>query len=164
MTARELDQRQERAWRSLHRIRQELLGHLGRNLTAQCDLSVSDYELLVALTEAPGRRMRSRDLGRRVGWERSRLSRQLQRMEKRGLLRREGCAEDARGIDVVVTPAGLTAIETAAPLQLEGVRHCFADVLTDHQLDTLADIADAISAHLAAEHGGDTSPSPRRDG
>lgn len=143
---------EELAWRGLHRIRQELMGHLERNLMAKCGLSASEYELLVALTEAPERRMRFRELCVRVGWDRSRLSRQLQRMEKRGFLVREDCSDDARGVDVVVTRAGLAAIESAAPIQLEAVRHCFVEPLTEQQLASLAGIADAISAHFAAAH------------
>lgn len=150
-----LEGNEDLAWRGLHRIRQELMGHLGRNLQATSGLSMSEYELLVALTEAPQRRMRFRDLCLFVGWDRSRLSRQLQRMEKRGFLSREDCADDARGLDVVVTPLGLSAIEAAAPLQLEAVRHCFIDVLSDEQLASLAGIAAAISAHFATAHAQD---------
>jgi DNA-binding MarR family transcriptional regulator len=152
MTTDGLQANEALAWRGLHRIRQELMGHLGRNLMAKCGLSASEYELLVVLTEAPQRRMRFRDLCVRVGWDRSRLSRQLQRMEKRGFLTREDCPGDGRGVDVAVTPAGLSAIEAAAPIQLEAVRHCFVDVLTDQQLATFAEIAAAISAHFAVAH------------
>lgn len=150
---------EELAWRGLHRIRQELMGHLDRNLMANCGLSASEYELLVALTEAPARRMRFRELCVRVGWDRSRLSRQLQRMEKRGFLTREDCSDDARGVDVVVSKAGLAAIESAAPIQLEAVRHCFVEPLTEQQLATLAEIAAAISAHFASSHSRDDGDS-----
>jgi DNA-binding MarR family transcriptional regulator len=147
-----LDPREAAAWRGYQRVRQQLTGHLGRNLAAKCDLSLSDYELLVVLTEAPGMRMRFRDLGHLVGWERSRLSRQVARMDQRGLLERQRCPADGRGIDVVVTARGLAAIEAAAPIQLEAVRHCFIDVLTEDQLDALGQIMAAISAHLSTEH------------
>lgn len=65
---------------------------------------------------------------------------------------RAACDNDARGFDVVLTPAGLRAIQTAAPLNLEAVRHCFIGVLTDEQLDALGDIAEAITTHLESEH------------
>jgi DNA-binding MarR family transcriptional regulator len=73
-------------------------------------------------------------------------------MEARGTVRRESCAEDGRSFNVVLTDAGMAAIEAAAPGHVAAVRHCFADVLTPEQLDTLGDIAEAITAHLAAEH------------
>jgi DNA-binding MarR family transcriptional regulator len=87
-----------------------------------------------------------------LGWDRSRLSHQIARMETRGTVRRKSCSGDARGFDVVLTPAGQAAIEAAAPLHLQAVRHCFADLLTPAQLDALAEIADTVTAHLAAEH------------
>jgi len=77
--------------------------------------------------------------------ERSRLSHQIARMEARGTVRREACPDDARGFDVLLTDTGLAAIRAAAPGHLSVLRHCFADVLTPEQLDTLGDIAEAIT-------------------
>lgn len=134
-------------------MRSELLGHLARQLANDCNLTEAEYEILVAVSEAPGQRIRSRDLCQRLQWERSRLSHQIARMETRGTITRAACADDARGFDVVLTKAGRAAIDTAAPLHLEAVRHCFADVLTKKQLDALAEITEAITSHLAAEHG-----------
>ncbi len=82
-------------------------------------------------------------------------------MEARGTVERVPCERDARGYDVVLTPAGLAAIEGAAPLHLKAVRHCFAEILTREQLGVLGDIADAITRLLAVEHPGDDAPSER---
>ena len=152
MEPRWLDGREDRAWRGFVALHNGLFDHLARQLARDSGLTTADYEVLVVVSEAPGRRIRSRDLCRALGWERSRLSHQLARMEQRGSVSRAPCAEDARGFDVVLTPAGLAAIESAAPLHLEAVRHCFVDVLTDEQLDALGRIADAVTAHLADEH------------
>jgi len=67
-------------------------------------------------------------------------------------VRRELCAEDGRSFNVVPTDAGMAAIEAAAPSHAAAVRHCHADILTPEQLDTLGDIAEAITTHLAADH------------
>ena len=67
-------------------------------------------------------------------------------------MRRELCAEDGRSFNVVPTDAGMAAIEAAAPSHAAAVRHCHADILTPEQLDTLGDIAEAITTHLAADH------------
>ncbi len=133
-------------------MRSALLAHLARELAESCNLTQAEFEILVVVSEAPGRRIRSRDLSAALHWERSRLSHQISRMEARGAITRAACDNDARGFDVVLTPAGLRAIQTAAPLNLEAVRHCFIDVLTDEQLDTLGDIAEAITTHLESEH------------
>jgi DNA-binding MarR family transcriptional regulator len=147
-----LEERESRAWRGYQRIRAELSAHLARQLSRDNGLSEADYAVLVAVSEAPGRRVRWRDLCRELGWEPSRLSHQIRRMETRCMVGREPCARDGRGFDVVLTDAGLAAIEEAAPRHLAAVRHCFADVLSLEQLDTLGDIADAITSHLASEH------------
>jgi DNA-binding MarR family transcriptional regulator len=149
-----LDEREQRAWRGVHRLQAELLGHLSRRLGEDSGLTDADYAVLVAVSEAPERRIRPRDLCIALGWERSRLSHQLARMESRGSVSRVGCPGDARGFEVVLTEAGLSAIEAAAPAHAAAVRHCFADVLTPAQLDCLGDIAEAVTTHLAAAHGG----------
>jgi len=147
-----LDERQEEAWRAFHAMRIQLLGHLSRRLAAQSGLSEAEYEVLVTLSEASDHRMRSRDLGRALQWQRSRLSHQLDRMEKRGLLTREPCPTDARGCVAVLTDAGLRSIDQAAKLHVADVRHCFADVLTPEQLEGLTATARVITQHLDAEH------------
>ncbi|HEY3867427.1 MAG TPA: helix-turn-helix domain-containing protein [Actinocrinis sp.] len=152
MEPRWLDKRENRAWRGYHRMRVELNAHLARQLAQDSGLTEADFAVLVAVSEAPGRRVRARELGRALGWERSRLSHQIARMQARGTLERASCCEDARGFDVVLTDAGLAAIEAAAPGHLEAVRHCFADLLTPAQLDALAEISETVTGHLAAEH------------
>ena len=152
MTRRGLTGREERAWRGFHRMRIQLLGHLARELARDSGLTESDYAVLLALAEAPDRRMRSRDLGHWLEWQRSRLSHQIARMEARGTVSREPIPDDARGFDVVLTEAGLAAIRRATPHHLAVVHHCFAEVLTPEQLDALGDIADAVTAHLAEQH------------
>ena len=154
MEPRWLDEREERAWRGFQRLRIELTAHLAHQLSQECGLTEADYAVLVTVSEAPGQRIRSRDLGRRLGWERSRLSHQIARMEARGTVKRAPCHDDARGFDVLLTDAGQAAIDAAAPAHADAVRHCFADLLVPEQLDTLGDIADVITNHLAAEHAG----------
>jgi DNA-binding MarR family transcriptional regulator len=152
MEPRWLDEREDRAWRGFHRMRTELVGHLARQLARECGLTEAEYMILVTVSEAPGRRIRSRDLCRALDWERSRLSHQIARMEQRGTVTRAACEGDARGFDVVLAPEGLAAIERAAPIHLQAVRHCFADILTPEQLDALGDIAATVGQHMTDEH------------
>jgi DNA-binding MarR family transcriptional regulator len=147
-----LDEREMRAWRGFNRMRAELTARLARQLGQEAGLTWADYEVLVRVSEAPGRRIRARDLGRSLRWERSRLSRQIARMEARGTVERAPCEGDARGFDVILTDAGLAAIQAAATMHLTAVRHCFADLLTPQQLDVFGDIAETVTNHLAAEH------------
>ncbi|MDI5942189.1 MarR family winged helix-turn-helix transcriptional regulator [Micromonospora sp. PTRAS2] len=161
-----LDERESRAWRGFHHLRAALTARLARQLNQECGLTEADYAVLVNVSEAPGQRIRSRDLCRALDWERSRLSHQIARMQARGTVERAPCPDDARGFDVVLTAAGAAAITAAAPIHLAAVRHCFVDLLTPEQLDVLGDIADVVTQHLAAEHGeatgdDDTCPTNR---
>ncbi|WP_433273612.1 MarR family winged helix-turn-helix transcriptional regulator [Actinosynnema sp. CS-041913] len=135
--SRWLDEREARVWHAYLDLNRELPAVLERQLVRDSGLSNADYSLLVPLSEAPDGLVRSRELGTMVGWERSRLSHQVGRMEKRGLVVREECPEDARGSMVRLTPAGRSAIEAAAPGHVETVRRYLFDVLTDEELDVL---------------------------
>ncbi len=155
MATKWLTEHEQRAWRAFHRLRTALPAHLARELNRDCSMSESEYAILVAVSEAPDGRIRSRDLCRSLGWERSRLSHQIARMEARGTVERAGTVGDARGFDVVLTSDGAAAIASAAELHLTTVRHCFIDLLTPEQLDALIEITETVTAHLADEHGDD---------
>ncbi|PPK63641.1 DNA-binding MarR family transcriptional regulator [Actinokineospora auranticolor] len=136
-TPRWLDEREARVWMAYLALQRELHAAQERQLSRDSGLSIADYALLVPLSEAGDGLVRSRDLGAAVGWERSRLSHQISRMEKRGLVRRENCPDDARGCMVRLTDEGRAAITAAAPAHVDTVRHFFFDSLTDTEIDTL---------------------------
>lgn len=146
-----LDAREARAWRGYTRLHIELDAALYRRLAQRSGLSQADYAVLVELSESPDGRRRAFQLGRALRWEKSRLSHHLKRMEGRGLICREECAEDARGSEVVLTSAGRTAIEAAAPAHVEDVRELMIDRLTPAQLVTLAEVAETVLQTLDAE-------------
>jgi DNA-binding MarR family transcriptional regulator len=144
-----LDQREAHLWQAYRDLQRELRNALDRQLVHAAGLSGPEYALLVPLSEAPGGRLRARDLGSMVGWDRSRISHQLSRMGHRGLVTREPCPDDARGSMVRLTPAGRSAIEAAAPNHVATVRRLFLDPLSDDELDTLATLFDRLLAGLA---------------
>ncbi|WP_278257579.1 MarR family winged helix-turn-helix transcriptional regulator [Nocardioides convexus] len=94
------------------------------SLQAASGLSLSDYEILVALTDedVPEHSLRMFELGERLQWEKSRVSKQVSRMEARGLVERRHCADDRRGAFVDLTEAGHAAIAAAAPSHVDLVR------------------------------------------
>ncbi len=154
-----LDEREARAWRGYQHMRWQLAGALSRRLAADSGLSDSDYGVLVCLSEDPGENVRVGELACSLQWEKSRLSHHLARMEKRGLLLRQGCPSDARGAFVALTPEGRAAIEAAAPAHVEAVRSHFIDLLSPEQLDCLGDIAELVVGHLSRESSGDVAES-----
>ncbi len=92
--------------------------------------------------------MRSSELAAHVGWERSRLSHHLGRMRRRDLIRREECATDSRGAEIVLTPTGAAAFQGAAVPHLRAVRELFIDPLTADQLACAGQLAAVLRAHL----------------
>src|SRR5688500_9000571 len=110
-----LDDEQQRIWRSFLQLHRELDVALARDLQANSELSMADFEVLVHLTDVPDGRLRPSELASSMQWDRSRLSHHIKRMEARGLLTRVGCPEDGRGAFVGITETGRTAIEGAAP-------------------------------------------------
>ncbi len=129
-------------------------------------MSAADYAVMVPLSEAQDGRLRTKDLGAALGWDRSRTSHQVTRMVKRGLLIREFCEDDARGSVVGLTSAGRTAIEKAAPNHVALVRQLFFDPLSDHELDELGVVLDRMLGAIrqyAAEHPPQTFRSHRQN-
>lgn len=146
-----LNDPEDRAWRGYRRMAGLLNLRIYRDLAQESGLSEPDYDVLSTLGETPGHRYRLNELADRMLWSRSRLSHHVARMEQRGLVSREEYPADGRGTVVVLTTEGLRAIEAAARGHVASVREHFIDLLTDHELDALAGIADKVVTHLTSE-------------
>ncbi|MCF6475409.1 winged helix-turn-helix transcriptional regulator [Nonomuraea sp. MG754425] len=146
-----LDEREFRAWLGYRRMRLLLDARIARDLHRDSGLSEADYDVLSALSSRDSRRWRLQELADRMLWSKSRLSRHVSRMEERGLVTRQECADDGRGAVIVLTARGLDAIVRAAPDHVESVRAHIIDLLTPEQLDVLGDIAVTVVHHLGAE-------------
>ncbi len=133
-----------------YEMEMRLGAEVGRRLAAASGLSVQDYGVLVVLTSQPDGSIRSYELAARLGWEKSRLSHHIGRMQRRGLVTKQRCEVDRRGWFVAITPQGRSEIEAAAPGHLEDVRELFVDLLEPAQLDVLGDITETVLAHLDA--------------
>ena len=146
---KELD---SKAWRAFHKIGTSLLPHLGRQITNHSGISGSEYVVLVALSESIAPSMNLNRLARALGWEISRMSHQVSRMEDAGLVKKTRNLEDSRCFDVSITAKGKKIAESAIPLQSKEINHCFSDVLTQAQMKSLIEISEAISAHMKEHH------------
>ena len=144
--ARPLNQREMTAWRTFYEMQELLRGRLEQQLQTDSGLSNADYTVLVALAEAPDGRQRPVDLGRRLGWEKSRLHHQLTRMCRRGLVERR--SGERRAIYAAITAAGVAALRAAAPRHLQQVRRLVLDRLSRQQVDQLAAISRTILSGL----------------
>lgn len=144
--------RQElRVWRGFIETAEVLRARLTARMQSESGLSSGDYQVLLALSEARQRSMRSSELALHIGWERSRLSHHLGRMEKRGLIRRDSCAEDVHGVEVHLTDAGASAFRHGSVPHLRAVRELFVDALSSEQLDQVEKLTAALRRHLELE-------------
>jgi DNA-binding MarR family transcriptional regulator len=139
-----LSQDEQCTWRAFLTAMRLLTDQLDRELQRDANMPHTYYEILVALSEAPGRRLRMNQLADLCQSSRSRLSHAVSRLEEAGWVRREACPTDKRGAEAVLTDAGFAAIEAAAPGHVEGVRRHLFDVLTEEQIRQLGEISASI--------------------
>ena len=139
-----LNEREQRAWRAYLAMQNRLQARLNRQLQSDADVSLADFDVLVALTDRPDVQVRVLELAEALQWEKSRLSHHLARMQRRGLIERQECLDDGRGAFVVLTDEGRLAIERAAPAHVDTVRALVFDGLDPDQVDTFADIAESV--------------------
>jgi len=143
-----LSKEQQSHWRSWLTATTVLREQLSRELQDSHGLTITDYEIMVRLSEADSRSIRMSDLATLTLLSRSRLSHQIDRMETAGLVSREVCPDDRRGQLAVLTSAGMKALVAAAPDHVEGVRKHFVDLLTDAEYKALGNAAKKIADHL----------------
>lgn len=143
-----LNSREQQVWRAWLNTHIQINAELAQQLSADTSLSLSDYEVLVHLSESPDNQQRIVALANTMQWSRSRLSHQITRMAKRGLVRRETCDADGRGAFVVLEAAGLEAITNAAPGHVEKVRELIFDHLSDAEVEKLLAILSKLDAQF----------------
>ncbi len=144
-----LDADEQKAWRAWLYSTQLLTERLNAELQHDTGIPHAYYEILVQLSETPGRMMRMSELADRCLSSRSRLSHAVSRLEERGWIRRQVCEEDARGQLAVLTDEGFAALEAAAPVHVESVRRNLFDQLSEDQIAAMRDIGETLLRHLA---------------
>jgi len=145
-----MDATELRVWRDFVETGDHLRSLLASRLQSESDLSTGDYAVLLALSEASGKRLRSSELAAHIDWERSRLSHHLGRMESRALIAREKCADDSRGSEVVLTESGASQFRRASAPHLRAVQELFLDALTPELIGQVDELNRALREHLDA--------------
>ncbi|TRX59739.1 MarR family winged helix-turn-helix transcriptional regulator [Corynebacterium hiratae] len=137
---------EQELWRQLLASIRKINRGMEETLLACSDISAAEYSVLVSLSEAPEHTLRLRELCTELEWDRSRASHQITRMEKRGLVRKEKCAGDARGVEVVMTQAGRERLEAAVPEHVESVRRMVFDHLDPADVPALLRFCEGVLA------------------
>lgn len=146
---------EQRTWRTFLDGMIGLFDVLDRQLQTEAQIPHAYYEILVHLSESPGRRLRMSLLADRLTSSRSRLSHAVSRLEERGWVRREACPSDRRGQEAVLTDEGFAALAAAAPGHVEAVRRYLVDPLSAEDFATLGRISETLRAAR-----GETGPPP----
>jgi DNA-binding MarR family transcriptional regulator len=146
-----LDPQEQAAWRAYLDGTRLLFQALDRQLAGEADLSLTDYELLVRLSEAPDGTLRMRDLADAALATRSGVTRAVTRAERAGWVRRVECEDDRRGMNAELTQAGWAKLAAAAPGHVGAVREHLLDLLDPEQLDQLTEIGNRLHRHLAGK-------------
>jgi len=143
-----LSTEQQRSWRA-YIMGTELLQHqLDRELREEHDISFSEYEILVRLSEADGGRMRMATLADSMSHSRSRVTHTISRMEKADLVVRRASDSDGRGVEAVMTAEGQRVLEEAAPTHVRGVRQHLVDLSDRADFAALGRIFNEVSDRL----------------
>lgn len=131
--ARWLNDDEQALWRLILAGMRKIDRVIDDTLQACSDLSSSEFSVLVSLSEAEDQALRLRDLCAGLGWDRSRTSHQITRMERRGLVTKRKSEGDARGVIVSLTDEGMRRLRSAAPEHVESVRRVVFDHMTPQQ-------------------------------
>lgn len=147
-----LDKEQQHSWRALMMGMTLLMDRLDSDLQTHCRISLPEYEILVRLSERPGRSMRMAQIAESVAHSRSRITHTVGRMEKAGLVTRCASPEDRRGIVATMTDEGFALLQRAAHLHVAGVREHIVDIVDPADFAAMGRVMDAVADHLVVSH------------
>lgn len=139
------------AWEGFQRMAVGMATRLNRRLTSEFGVSLPDYEVLSSLARSTTGTLRAFELGADLQWEKSRLSHHLKRMENRGLVSRQVCESDGRGLWVSITDRGQTVYNDASRAHRDLVDTLMIGRLDRDQLATLASISDKVLVGMTDE-------------
>jgi DNA-binding MarR family transcriptional regulator len=131
-------------WDSFLRAHATLMRRLEVDLAQVTGLALADFDVLAQLARAGGE-LRMTDLAARALISRSGMTRRVARLVEEGLVRRANADEDARGVVVALTDAGVARLTEAAPVHLRGVSELFVAQLDDQELAVLKNALDKIT-------------------
>ena len=125
-------------WRTFLQAHARLFRRLDDELREEHGLSLPEYEALVHIGRAPGRRVRMSQLAQQVLLSKSGVTRLIDRLVADGFVERSACSSDARGQEAVLTGAGLARVRAAADTHLRGIDRYFVSALTAGELDVIS--------------------------
>jgi DNA-binding MarR family transcriptional regulator len=145
------------AWRAFIHANARLLRRLDEELQAAHGVSLAEYDAMLQLVNAPGRRLRMSVLADRVLLSRSGITRLVDRLEASGMVVRSACVTDARGAEAALTDRGLERLRAASRTHLEGVQRYFLDPIGDEDRSAVERAGARILDELGRDPLGDAA-------
>jgi DNA-binding MarR family transcriptional regulator len=147
-------------WRSFVGTCHAFFAAIDAQLQRDAGMPLAYYEILVQLSEAPGRSLRMSQLAQATAASKSRASHAVARLEERGWVRRTDCPTDRRGQVAELTDEGYAVLAAAAPGHVEHVRRTLFDPLTPEQIEQVGDVTRAIMAAVGTPPPCEDGPDP----
>ena len=148
--AEHLDDPRIEAFGMLLEAHNEVLSALHRPEGGTADLPVPWLGVLIRLARSPAQRLRMSELARDMTMSTSGLTRLIDRIEAAGLVQRQACPEDRRGLLAALTDAGREVLATTAPCHLADLDRYVGQALTDEELTRLTDLLRKVRDHVRA--------------
>lgn len=148
-----LSDAEQRTWRAWLEVMRLLPAKLEDRLHERHSLNLTDYQVLVELSESEEGRLRMTELANRTSLSKSRLSHQIGRMEKASLVERQECPSDRRGAFAVITDQGWALLRGAAPGHVEDVRELFIDLMSADEVAIVGAAMGIIAEKLRQSPG-----------
>ena len=146
----ELSPDERSSWRAFFAVACRALDHIDQSLQKQAGMTLTDYEILLALTEAPERRLRMSELADQVFVSRSRLTYRVDRLTDVGFVTREECEDDRRGLWAILTDKGLDALDEATPAHHAVIHSLLFSDLGEGDLDDFVSVLQSMSDRIDA--------------
>lgn len=156
MDKNELNEEEMRLWHMWKGSFQSIFGRVIKEMSEHTGLSEGDYGVLDRLVLLGNGSLRQQELADSMDWDKSRLSHHLTRMEKRKLVIRKPSDRD-RGVQVIITSAGKSALDDARPIVARAIRKYFLDQLTNQDIESITKLAERTKAGCSA-----SSKAPRQ--
>jgi DNA-binding MarR family transcriptional regulator len=141
-------------WRAFLQAHARITRRLDEELRAEHDLSLAEYDALLTIADAPGRRIRMRQLADRVILSKSGVTRLIDRLVLDGLVQRDACLSDARGAEAVLTTAGLDRLRRASRTHLRGIDEHFIGVVDEADLPVIQRSMRAVAERAGVDADG----------
>lgn len=147
-SAKWLDAEEQAAWRAWLDTYRLLLPTLDRQLQNESQASFTDFEVLVHLSEAAGRRLRMSEVADRTISTRSAITRTVDRLVARGWVARVRSSDDQRGFYAELTDLGVGVLQEIAPGHVAAVRANLIDLLDESELAALRNIGEKVRGRV----------------